>query len=80
MDRFFKVKVTMICEKSVEVEVAVALDELTPDEDGSYSGDAINDRAEELARECISRNYDFDHMTVDLTEMIYAPDVVEYWT
>jgi hypothetical protein len=79
MDRFFKVKVKMICEKSVEVEVAVGLDELTPDEDGTYSGDAINDRAEELARECISRNYDFDHMELDASEIV-APDNVEYWT
>jgi hypothetical protein len=78
MDRFFKVKVTMICEKSVEVEVAVGLDELTPDEDGSYSGDAINDRAEELARQCISRNYDFDHMELDASEIV-APDNVDYW-
>jgi len=78
MDRFFKVKVTMICEKSVEVEVAVGLDELTPDEDGIYSGDAINDRAEELARGCIGRNYDFDHMEIDAAE-ITAPDDVEYW-
>lgn len=78
MDRFFKVKVTMICEKSVEVEVAVGLDELTPDEDGTYSGDEINDRAEKLARECIVRNYDFDHMELDVLE-IAAPDDVEYW-
>jgi hypothetical protein len=78
MDGFFKVKVTMICEKSVEVEVAVGLDELTPDEDGTYSGDAINDRAEELARECINRNYDFDHMELDALEIV-APDNVEYW-
>jgi len=75
---FVTVKVSMICEKTVEVEVAVPIESLTKDEEGIYSFDEIQEKAKELA-EGIIKERDFDSMTLDLADVIEAPDGFDYW-
>ena len=75
---FVTVKVSMICEKTVEVEVAVPIESLTKDEEGIYSFDEIQEKSKELA-ESIIKGRDFDNMTLDMAQVIKAPDNFEYW-
>jgi tRNA(Ser,Leu) C12 N-acetylase TAN1 len=77
--KFVTVNVTMICEKTVEVQVAVPIESLSKDEEGIYSFDEIQERAKELA-EGIIKGRDFDNMTLDMAQVIKAPDDFDYWT
>lgn len=76
---FVTVKVSMICEKTVEVEVAVPVKSLEKDEEGIYSFDEIQEKSKELA-ESIIKERDFDNMTLDMAQVIEAPDGFDYWT
>lgn len=76
---FVTVKVYMICEKTVEVQVSVPIESLVKDEEGIYSFDEIQEKAKELAKGIIKER-DFDSMTLDMAQVIKAPDDFEYWT
>jgi DNA polymerase III delta prime subunit len=76
---FVTVKVSMICEKTVEVQVSVPVKSLAKDEEGIYSFDEIQEKAKELA-EGIIKGRDFDNMTLDMAQVIKAPDDFDYWT
>lgn len=75
---FVTVKVSMICEKTVEVQVSVPVKSLEKDEEGIYSFDEIQEKAKELA-EGIIKERDFDNMTLDMAQVIEAPDGFDYW-
>jgi hypothetical protein len=75
---FVTVKVSMICEKTIEVEVAVPIESLTKDEEGICSFDEIQEKAEQLAKGMI-KEQDFDSMTLDYVEVFDSPDDFEYW-
>jgi DNA polymerase III delta prime subunit len=76
---FVTVKVSMICEKTVEVQVSVPIESLVKDEEGIYSFDEIQEKSKELA-ESIIKERDFDNMTLDMAQVIEAPDGFDYWT
>ena len=76
---FVTVKVSMICEKTVEVQVSVPIEFLVKDEEGIYSFDEIQEKSKELA-ESIIKERDFDNMTLDMAQVIEAPDGFDYWT
>ena len=75
---FVTVKVSMICEKTVEVEVAVPIDSLVKDEEGIYSFDEIQEKAQELADGIINES-DFCSINLDFVEVVDTPDGFEYW-
>ena len=77
---FLTVKVSMICEKTVEVEVIVPIESLSKDNEGLYSFDEIQDKAKSLAEVAINSCHDFDHMILDSAHVIHTPDDFEYWS
>ena len=80
MGESIKVKVRMICEKCIEVDVAIPIESLDPDSDGIYSSDQIQDRAVGLAEGVIDLNYNFDSYQIDSFEILDCPEDFDYWT
>ncbi len=80
MSGTIKVKVRMICEKWIEVDVAIPIESLDPDSDGIYSSDQIQDRAVGLAEGVIDLNYNFDSYQLDSFEILDCPKDFDYWT
>jgi hypothetical protein len=77
--KFVTVNVTMICEKSIEVQVLVPIESLEKDKEGIYSFDAIQEIAQGLAESEIIRSQDFDSIILDSAEVIDCPEDFEYW-
>ena len=75
---FVTVKVSMICEKTVEVQVSVPVKSLAKDEEGIYSFDVIQEKAQELAESMIKES-DFCSINLDFVEVVDTPDGFEYW-
>lgn len=75
-----KVRVRMICEKWVEVDVAIPIESLDPDADGIYSSDQIQVHAAGLAEGVIDLNYNFDSYQLDSFEILDCPKDFDYWT
>ena len=82
---FVTVEVSMICEKTVKIQVCVPIESLMKDEEGIYSFDEIQEKSQGLAESIIKErvinpHWDFDSMTLDMARVIKAPDDFEYWT
>jgi len=80
MSEFITVKVTMICEKTVEFEVSIPIESLLKDGDGIYSFDEIQEVAQNLAQAKIRSDQEFDSISLDAAEIARCPDDFDWWT
>ena len=79
MSKSITVKVRLICEKFIDVDINIPIEGLTPDGEGIYSFDEIQGQAEALALDLVAANGDFDSVKMDEAVITDCPDDLEYW-